>query len=180
MSSSLLAEIAGLVALALCIAAFASKKDDRLLVILILGNVAFAAQFFLSGGLVAGAVSSLVVVRILLARRYKGNARVMSVFLLATGLVVAWTWQGPSDLAPIMAGAVGTYAMFMLQGIPMRALLAIAALFWMIANYVSGSMGAFVAEGLVFMTNLITMVRLWRDTPKSGPKSRAETGSLSS
>ena len=170
MSQSLLAEVAGLVALALCITAFASKKDDRLLIILILGNVAFAAQFFMSGGLVAGAVSSLVVMRILLVRRLKGNVPVMAGFLLATILVAAWTWQGPWDLAPTFAGVIGTYAMFMLRGIPMRVMLAAAAVSWMVANYFNGSMGAFLAEGVILITNLTTIYRLSLDERASRGK----------
>lgn len=171
MSQTFLAELAGLTALALCIAAFASKKDDRLLIILILGNAAFAVQFFLSGGLVAGAVSSLVVLRIFLARRFARHAGVMAAFALTTCLVAAATWQGTADLAPVLAGLVGTYAMFMLRGIPMRAMLAVAALFWMCANFFAGSTGALLAEGLIFFTNIITIIRL-----KVGSFARRATG----
>lgn len=147
----------------LCIAAFANKRDDRLLLILILANIAFAAQFFLLGGWVAGAISSLIVLRIILVRRFKGNSLIMSAMLAATAFVALLTWQGPMDAVPVVAGLIGTYAMFMLHGIYMRALLAVAGACWMLANYFTGSLGAFVAEGLILVTNAVTIYRIYRD-----------------
>lgn len=156
-------QIIGLIALGLCIVAFANKRDDRLLFILILANIAFAAQFFLLGGWVAGAITCLIVLRILLVRRFKKNWFVMATMLVATGLAAYLTWQGPLDSVPLLAGLVGTYAMFMLDGIPMRLLLAVAAACWMLANYLTGSVGAFVAEGLILITNAVTIYRLHLD-----------------
>ena len=66
---------------------------------------------------------------------------------------------------PLLAGLVGTYAMFMLDGIPMRLLLAIGAGCWMLANYLSGSVGALIAEGLILVTNAVTILRLYHDKP---------------
>ena len=160
MTQPIIGQIVGLLALGLCIAAFANKRDDRLLLILILANVAFAVQFLLLGGWVAGSISGLIVVRILLVRRFKNNRFVMCAMLAATGLVAFLTWQGPLDVIPLLAGLIGTYAMFMLSGIRMRVLLAIAAACWMLANYVSGSFGAFIAEALILLTNAFTIWRI--------------------
>ncbi len=163
MTLPLLGQVVGLMALALCIAAFASKRDDRLLAILIFANVAFAVQFFLMGGLVAGAISSLIVVRIALVRRFKRDARVMAAMLAATVAVAAPAWSGPADLVPLAAGLIGTYAMFMTDGIAMRLLLAGGAACWMAANWLSGSAGAFAAEALILVTNAVTIARLARE-----------------
>ncbi|MGM0559993.1 MAG: YgjV family protein [Pseudomonadota bacterium] len=163
MIQPIIGQIVGLMALGLCIAAFANKRDDRLLLTLILANVAFATQFFLLGGWVAGAISCLIVLRILLVRRFKRNWFVMGAMLAATGLAAFLTWQGPLDTIPLLAGLIGTYAMFMLDGIPMRVLLAFAATCWLLANYLTGSFGAFIAEGLILITNAITIYRLHLD-----------------
>lgn len=167
MTQPIVGQIVGLIALGLCIAAFANKRDDRLLLIFIFANVAFAGQFFLLGGWVAGAISCLIVLRILLVRRFKQSQFVMGTMLAATGLVAFLTWQGPLDTVPLVAGLIGTYAMFMLRGIPMRVLLAIAAACWMLANYLSGSLGAFIAEGLILVTNTVTIFRIYRERPVS-------------
>ena len=153
----------GFAALVICIMAFASKRDDRLLLLLVFANVAFAVQFFLFGAKVAGAISALIILRILLARRYKGSWPVMAAMLAATGLVSWISWERPLDVIPLTAGLLGTIAMFMLDGIPMRLLLAGAALCWVASNVLVGSVGAALAELLVLTTNAITIWRLTRD-----------------
>ena len=73
----------GLVALAICLLAFASRNDDRLLVLLISANVAFALQFVFFSSWTAAALTVLVIVRIVLARRFNGSHWVMWAVLLA-------------------------------------------------------------------------------------------------
>ncbi|WP_274427031.1 YgjV family protein [Chelativorans sp. YIM 93263] len=156
-------QLVGLIALVLCIVAFASKRDDRLLFILIFANVAFAVQFALFEAWVAAGISALIIVRITLARRMEGNWIVMSAMLIANVLVAWATWEEIVDIVPLAAGVLGTVAMFMLRGVPMRCVLAVAALCWVAANAISGSAGAMIAEILIFFTNVVTIVRLIQD-----------------
>ncbi|MGQ0333111.1 YgjV family protein [Halomonas elongata] len=159
----MLGQAVSLVALALCVVAFASKRDDRLFVILVFANVAFAAQFALFQSWVASGISALIVLRIALARRYPRNTAIMLAMLVATLAIAALTWSGPRDIPALAAGLLGTYGMFMLRGIAMRVLLASAAFCWIISNLLAGSIGGSIAETLIFITNVITMLRLRRD-----------------
>lgn len=157
-----LGQICGLVALAFCIAGFANKNDDRLMVLLISANVAFALMFAFFESWTASALTVLVIVRITLARKYQGNWPIM-LAMLAVNLVVAWvTWKSPTDVFPLAAAVFGTVAMFMLRGIPLRIVLGLAALCWMLNNLVIGSVGGTLAEGMVLVTNIITIIRLYR------------------
>lgn len=155
-------ELVGLVALLLCIAAFASKDDDRLLAVLISANVAFAIQFAAFGAWVASAISAVIILRIFLARRMQGNWPAAIGILAVTGSVAALTWSGPIDVFPLAAGLIGTYAMFMLRGIPMRLGMAVAASCWAVTNFLTGSLGALAAELLVLATIIVTIFRLAR------------------
>lgn len=157
-----LGQIAGFLALALCVLAVMSKDDDRLLAVLILGNIAFAVQFALFGAWVASAISALIILRIYLARRFPRHLGAALTMVLATAAVAAATWQGPADLFPLAAGVVGTIAMFMFRGIPMRLGLVLAGLCWIITNAMIGSVGALAAEALILLTNLATIIRLAR------------------
>ena len=153
----------GLVGLALCLVAFSSKSDDRLLVILIAANVAFALHFVCFERWVPAGLTALIVLRIVLVRRYKGNRAVM-LAMLGAGLVTAvLTWQGPQDWFALTASVLGTVGMFMLHGVPMRVVLAGAAGAWTLNNLLIGSIGGSLAEGLILMTNLVTIARLLRD-----------------
>lgn len=149
-----------LVALALCVAGFANRRDERLFVLLLFANVAFAAQFALFQSWVAAGISALIVLRIALVRRYPGNVAVMAGVLVATLAVALLTWSGPRDVPALLAGLLGTWGMFMLRGIAMRAVLAAAALCWVISNLLAGSIGGTLAETLILVTNLITIWRL--------------------
>ncbi|GED23072.1 YgjV family protein [Halomonas halmophila] len=162
----LLGQAVSLTALALCLVAFSSKRDDRLLVILIFANVAFAVQFALFESWVASGISALIILRIILARRYAGHTAIMVAILLATLLIAALTWRGPDDIPALAAGLLGTYGMFMLRGIAMRIMLAAAAFCWVISNLLAGSIGGSIAEGLIFVTNVVTILRIRRDSQR--------------
>lgn len=162
LDSFVLGQIAGFLALALCVAAFLSKDDDQLLAVLILGNVAFAVQFAFFGAWVASAISALIILRIYLARRFPRHLWVALAMVLSTIAVAAVTWQGPADIFPLVAGIVGTVAMFMFRGIPMRLGLVVAGLCWIVTNALIGSIGALAAEALILLTNLATIIRLVR------------------
>lgn len=179
----LLGQTVSLVALALCVAAFASRRDDRLLLLALFANVAFAVQFALFQSWVAAGISALIVLRIALVRRFPGNATVMTAMLIATAVVAALTWNGPRDIPALAAGLLGTYGMFMLRGIPMRAMLAGAAFCWIISNALAGSFGGTLAETLILATNLITIWRIRRrahdpgdDAVPSGRQARSAGG----
>lgn len=160
--SALLGQICGLVALGFCIAGFANKNDDRLMVLLISANVAFALMFAFFASWTAAALTVLVILRIALARKFQGSWRIMAVILAINLLVAAATWRVPTDIFPLTAAVLGTVGMFMLRGIPLRIVLGLAALAWMLNNIVIGSVGGTLAEGMVLVTNLITIVRLYR------------------
>lgn len=152
-----------LVALAICILAFASKRDERLLALLISANVAFALHFVLFASWVAAGLTALIVVRILLVQRFKGSVAVMAAFLAVSGVTAYATWQGPLDFFPLTAAVLGSVGMFLLQGIPMRFFLAGAALAWTLNNILIGSIGGTLAEALILGTNLVTITRMARD-----------------
>lgn len=158
-----LGQIVGFIALALCIAAFASKDDNRLLAIMILGNAAFALQFALFGAQVGAAISALNMLRVVLARRLPRNRLATALILAATGAVAAATWQHAVDMFPLVAGVAGTVSMFMLRRVKMRIGLIVAAVCWIVANAAVGSYGAVAAEVMILVTNTITIVRLVRD-----------------
>lgn len=160
--TSLAGQLVSLVALGLCIVGFASKRDDRLMLLLISANVAFALQFALFGSWTAAVLSLLVIGRIMLARRYVGSWRVLLAVLAVNLVAAVLTWRSPIDLFAIAAAVFGSVGMFMLRGIPMRLMLAAAAVAWMLNNIAIGSIGGTLAEAMVLVTNFITIYRLAR------------------
>ena len=160
--SLLAGQFFGLVALAICLVAFASKQDDRLMVLLISANVAFALQFMFFASWTAAVLTLLVIVRIVLARRFVGSHKVLAAVLVANCLAAVLTWQHWVDVFPLIAATLGSLSMFLLRGIAMRVGLGLAELAWMLNNLLIGSIGGTLAEGLVVVTNAITIWRMLR------------------
>ena len=152
----------GLVALVLCVVSFANKRDERLMLLLISANVAFALQFFFFQSWTAAALTALVIVRIELARRYPRSMGMMAGMLAISAVAALLTWQGWGDLPAVVAMVLGTVGMFMLRGIPMRVFLGLAALAWMTSHALVGAVGGLLAEALVLITNMITIYRIHR------------------
>lgn len=152
----------GLVSLILCVWAFSCKQDDRLLMILLSANVAFALQFMFFESWTAAALTLLVIARIALARRYPGSKAAMAIVLVASGVASVLTWQSWADLPAIVAMVLGTMGMFLLRGIPLRISLGLAALAWALSHILAGSVGGTLAEVLVLVANAITIYRLFR------------------
>ncbi len=153
-----------LIAFALCVIGFSSKSDRRLFRLLISANVAFAIHFALFASWTAAALTAIIVVRVSLAHRFKGNCWMMGALLLVSGAAAALTWQRPLDALPLTAAILGTVGMFMLHGIAMRVVLAGAALAWTLNNLAIGSIGGTLAEGLILATNLVTIARMSLDS----------------
>ncbi|WP_100638392.1 YgjV family protein [Marinobacter salexigens] len=158
--TELAGQIVSLIALGFCIAGFASKRDDRLMGLLISANVAFALQFALFGSWTAAVLSMLVIGRIMLAQRYVGNWKVMLAVLAVNFVAALITWSSPVDFFALAAAVFGTVGMFMLRGIPLRLILAAGATAWMLNNIAIGSVGGTLAEAMVLVTNFITIYRL--------------------
>lgn len=159
----LLGQIVSILALGLCIAGFANKDDNKLLLILIAANAAFAMQFALLGSWVASGITCIVIVRILLARLFHRNLYIMCALLIATMATALIGWKDWTDSPALLAGILGTIGMFAFRGIAMRWWLLVAAFCWVLSNIVAGSIGGVIAEGFIMMTNLITIWRLTMD-----------------
>jgi hypothetical protein len=75
------------------------------------------------------------------------------------GLMVA---ERPSDWLPLGASCLGTLALFLLQGIPMRLLMFCGTGLWIANNLIVGSIGGTALELVVAAVNATTIWRLWR------------------
>ena len=63
---------------------------------------------------------------------------------------------------PLGASCLGTLALFLLQGIPMRLVMLCGTGLWVANNLIVGSIGGTALELVVAAVNATTIVRLWR------------------
>jgi hypothetical protein len=62
-----------------------------------------------------------------------------------------------------MASCLGTLALFLLQGIPMRLMMLAGTALWVANNVIAGSIGGTALEVVIAVVNSVTIWRMARD-----------------
>lgn len=155
------AQCFGYFAFVLGVASFLQTNDRRFKQLMIGECLAYVAHFALLGNPTAVASSVVSVVRSALALRTKSPwvAAVVVLVNMALGLAIA---QQPSDWLPLIASCLGTIALFLLQGIPMRLLMLCGTALWIANNVIVGSIGGTALEVTIAVVNTTTILRLYR------------------
>ncbi|TEW54661.1 YgjV family protein [Psychromonas sp. RZ22] len=157
-----IAQTLGFVSYALGVYAFYQKDDKKLKIVMLIFNVNHLLHFILMGSIVSAMSALLSAVRTGTAI-YVSSKRVAAFFILvglASGLYLADSiW----DMWSIFGVMIGTYAVFVLKGIPMRIAFILGAMCWLTNNILIGSIGGTLLEATLISINLVTIVRLLRE-----------------
>jgi hypothetical protein len=155
------AQCVGYVAFVLGVTAFLQKDDRRLKWLLSAECMAYAIHFRMLGDLTASLSTFTSGVRCLVALKTQSR-RVAGVVLainIAVGLCFA---HAPLDWLPVISSCLGTIAIFLLQGLAMRLVLLSSTLLWLVNNFFCGSIGGTLLESTIAISNITTMIRLYR------------------
>lgn len=155
------AQCVGYVAFVLGVGSFLQTDDRRFKLFMAGECLAYVVHFALLGNPTAVASSTMSLLRSLLALRTRSIWVALAVVAIniALGLYLA---KQPSDWLPLMASCLGTLALFLLQGIPMRLVMLVGTMCWIANNVIAGSVGGTALEVVVAMVNLVTIARMMR------------------
>ncbi len=159
------AQLFGYVAFVLGVTSFLQKNDIRFKSYLAAEFVAYIVHFTLLGNPTAAA-SSLVAVTRSVASIYSKSAWLACAFVavnLAFGFSLAKVWW---DWLPLIATSIGTLAVFLLNGIPMRLGMLAGTSLWIANNILSGSIGGTALEIVIALTNIFTIYRFRANSSK--------------
>lgn len=140
------------------------QTDDRRFKLLMAGEcLAYVVHFALLGNPTAVASSSMSLLRSLLSLRTRSVwlAGAIIAVNLALGLVLA---KHASDWLPLAASCLGTLALFLLQGIPMRLVMLCGTALWIANNVIAGSIGGTALEVVIAVVNGVTILRMARQS----------------
>jgi len=156
------AQCVGYVAFILGVSAFLQKDDRRFKLFMAAECLAYVFHFALLGNPTAVASSAMSLLRSVLALRTRSVwvAVVIIAANLALGLHLA---TRATDWLPLMASCLGTLALFLLQGIPMRLLMLCGTCLWIANNAISGSIGGTALEVVIAGVNTMTIRRMMRE-----------------
>lgn len=155
------AQLVGYLAFVLGVGCFLQTDDRRFKWFMTGECIAYVLHFALLGNPTAVASSALSTLRSVLSMHTRSAWVAAGVVAanLGFGLAIA---SKPSDWLPLGASCLGTLALFLLQGIPMRLLMLCGTALWIANNMVAGSIGGTALEIVVAAVNLSTILRLTR------------------
>lgn len=155
------AQCVGYVAFVLGVGSFLQTDDRRFKLFMAGECFAYIVHFALLGNPTAVASSTMSLLRSLLALRTRSRWVAAAVIAANIGLGLALATR-PSDWLPLAASCLGTYALFLLQGIPMRLMMLCGTCLWIANNLIVGSIGGTALEVVIAGVNLVTIWRMAR------------------
>ena len=155
------AQCVGYVAFVLGVGCFMQTSDRRFKLFMAGECLAYIVHFALLGNPTAVASSCVSMARSLLALRTRSPWVALAVVAVNVALGAAFARQ-PADWLPLLASCLGTIALFLLQGVPMRLLMLCGTLLWIANNVISGSIGGTALETIIAIVNGVTIVRMLR------------------
>jgi Bacterial inner membrane protein len=159
-----LAQLLGYAAFVLGVACFAQTDDRRFKLFMAAECAAYIGHFALLGQPTAMASTTVSLLRSLASIKARTPAVGVFFIALSAGLGV-WLMNGWLSLLPIAASCIGTFALFFLHGLRMRALMLVGTGLWLVNNLLVGSIGGTLLEAVLMVTNVRTCWVLWRVRP---------------
>ncbi|MFQ2909641.1 YgjV family protein [Aeromonas allosaccharophila] len=156
-----LAQLLGLLACAIGAIAFLQHQDQKLRRHLTLNGVLLALYFMMLGSTVAAINCLLCAVRTWVSG-YHRTLSVMWSFIVLVWVLVLPQLEHPMQLLTLTGTTLSTYALFRLDGLPLRGCMLVSSLCWGVHNLWAGSIGGSLLEGMFFVINGYTMVSLYR------------------
>jgi inner membrane protein len=153
------AQLVGLVALVLGVAAFLQRDDRRLKALLVGECIVYVAHFTLLGAPSAASSAGVSAVRTLLSLWFRTPWLAAAAVAVNVGFAVALGTHGVGWI-PVVGSSLGAIAIFTMRGIPMRLLLLVSTGTWLANNLITGSVGGTLLESLIAAASLSTIVRL--------------------
>lgn len=155
------AQLLGYAAFAFGVACFAQIDDRRFKLFMAAECAAYIGHFALLAQPTAVASTTVSLLRSLASIGAQRPA-VGLFFILISAALGLWLMQGWLSLLPVVASCIGSYALFFLSGLRMRALMLLGTVIWLINNLLVGSIGGTALEAVLALSNLRTLRRLHR------------------
>jgi hypothetical protein len=156
------AQCVGYVAFVLGVASFLQRDDRRFKQFMAAECFAYIIHFALLGNPTAVASSTMSLLRSVLALRTRSVW--VAVVIVAMNLVLGVSLADrPSAWLPLGASCLGTLALFLLQGVPMRLLMLCGTGLWIANNLISGSVGGSALEIVIAIVNIRTIRQMARE-----------------
>jgi hypothetical protein len=159
-----LATAIGFTGLIFLVSSFQFDSRKKILSIQIIGAVFYTLHYILIGALTGGIMAILSILRnIVFLNRTKNRWAktswwpVVFIALFTAGGLLSW--DGPLSILPVMGMISGTIARWSRKEKTLRFLSLIPSPFWLVYDFMIGSVPAFIGESFVMGSNLTAITR---------------------
>lgn len=166
LSTEEVGQLLGILSYILGVSFFFQKDDRKLKKLMIVFNINHMIHFLFLGALVS-ALSSFISVLRTFVSIYTKSKYIASVFILVGAVLSSSYMTTPYEIFGFLGMCIGTYSIFMLQGVLLRVGLLLGSTLWLVNNIFVGSIGGVLLESTLIVVNLITIKRLYGDQVKS-------------
>lgn len=161
---NLVAQSIGFFALAIIVMVFQVNRRRHMLYLKAAASVLFAIHFGLLGAWTGAAMNGVNVARcsvFSLKNQYKWAHHIFWLFFF---IALLWTagilsWQGYISLLPMAGMTFGSIAFWMTDKRKIRLIALMTPMMWFTYNYMSGSYPGMATDTLLFISNVIGIVR---------------------
>ena len=163
-------QLIGYVGMALGIFAFSQKDDLRMKIGMVVMTCVLIVHFMMLGSYVAAVASGLAGTRAALSTlpfARKHAHCFVAFFVIVSCVFSALTYEQWIDIFPFLTMISGTFALFYLHGLRLRYAFVCIGLLWLLHNAFAQSYGPLVMEFFILSANILTIIRLRRDTKKA-------------
>ncbi|PSV49346.1 YgjV family protein [Photobacterium indicum] len=157
----LIAQLFGFFSFAIGLFAFYQKQDTKLKLWMAGLCLVNTLHFLLLNSFSSAFCAMVSIIRNLITIKVRSR-RVMMVFMLFS-ITGFFSIQRSSEALGVMGMCVGTYSLFMLDGIKLRLGLLTGSLLWLGNNIALGSIGGSLLEACSASMNAVTLYRLYSD-----------------
>jgi len=157
----LIAQVLGFISFAIGLFAFYQKQDNKLKLWMAMLCLMNMLHFLLLNSFSSAFCAAVSMCRNLITIKIRSKW-VMVIFMLFS-FSGFFSIQRPSEALGVMGICVGTYSLFMLDGIMLRQGLLAGSLLWLCNNIALGSIGGSLLEFFSAIMNAVTLYRLYCD-----------------
>lgn len=159
-----MAQTIGMVAFIIGATAFLHSDGRRFRLHLMVFQIVLCSHFIMMGALVAAFGCGISAVRSYASTKTQSTS-VMLFFIAMLWLMGLPQLEHYYELLTIFGSSVATYALFKLQGIPMRLLVMFNSFCWITNNFLLGSIGGTLMELTFIVVNSVTILRIYYTRP---------------
>jgi hypothetical protein len=172
------AQCVGYLAFILGVGSFLQRSDKAFKLMMAGECITYAVHFALLGNMTAVSSTLVSTLRSVLSLYTRSRWVVLFIIVLNIGLGLRFA-TGWLAWLPLTASCIGTIALFMLNGIAMRALMLVGSLLWVANNIASGSIGGTALELVIIVVNLFTMSRMHAEQAAHALNAKLDKGKTS-